>query len=64
MMSRGKAIMGTVAASLALLAFAEAAFIRETPSSAAQDASRAWFSIGVLLICAVLFLIARRRSSY
>jgi len=63
-MSRGKSIAGTVAASLALLAFGQAAFVRVIPSSQAQDASRAWFSIGVLLACVVLFLIARRRSSY
>lgn len=62
-MSRGKSIAGTAAASLALLAFGQAAFVREIPNSQAQDASQAWFSIGVMLICAVLFLISRRRSS-
>lgn len=63
-MTKGKAIAGTSAATLALLSFAKAAFVRETPSAQAQDASRAWFSVGVLLICVVLFLIARRRSRY
>jgi len=63
-MTKGKAFAGTTAATLALLSFAKAAFVREIPSSEAQHASRAWFSIGVLFLCAVLFLIARRRSSY
>lgn len=63
-MTKGKAIAGTAAASAALISFAKAAFVREIPSSQAQDVSRAWFSIGVLCVCAVLLLIARRRSSY
>lgn len=63
-MTKGKAIAGASAASLALISFAKAAFAREIPSSQAQDVSRAWFSIGVLCLCVVLFLIARRRSSY
>jgi len=61
-MTKGKAIVGTTAATLALLAFAKAAFIREIPSAQAQDVSRSWFAIGVLLVCAVLFLIARQPS--
>jgi hypothetical protein len=56
--------MGTAAASLALISFAKSAFVREIPNSQAQDVSRAWFSMGVLCVCAVLFLIARKRSSY
>jgi hypothetical protein len=63
-MTKGKAITGTAAATLALLSFSKAAFVREAPNAAAQDAARAWFAVGVLLVCAVLFLIARTRSSY
>jgi hypothetical protein len=63
-MIKGKAMVGTVAASLALMAFGKAAFVREIPSSHAQDVSRAWFALGVICLCATLFLIARKRSSY
>jgi hypothetical protein len=63
-MTKGKAIAGAAAASLALISFARAAFVREMTGPSAQDVARAWFSIGVLCVCAVLFLIARRRSSY
>lgn len=63
-MTKGKAMTATAAASLALISFAKAAFVREIPSSQAQDVSRAWFSIGVILVCAVLFLFARKRSSH
>ncbi len=63
-MTKGKAITGTAAATLALLSFAKAAFVREVPNAPAQDAARAWFAVGVLFVCAVLFLIARTRSSY
>lgn len=63
-MTRNRAIAGTAAATLALVSFAKAAFVRQIPSSDAQDVSRAWFSVGVLFVCAVLFLIAKRRSSY
>lgn len=62
-MTKGKAMAGTAAASLALIFFAKAAFVREIPSSEAQDVSRAWFYIGAICVCGVLFLVARRRSS-
>ena len=62
-MTKGKAMVATLAASLALMAFGKAAFVREIPSSHAQDVSRAWFSVGVICMCA-LFLIVRKRSSY
>jgi hypothetical protein len=35
---------------VALLSFAKAAFVREIPSSQAQDLSRAWFWLGVLCV--------------
>jgi|UPI0006491423 hypothetical protein len=63
-MTRGKAMAGTAGALAALLSFAKAAFVREIPSSQAQDVSRAWFWLGVLCVCGVLFLIARTRSRY
>ena len=63
-MTKGKAMVATLAASLALMAFGKAAFVREIPSSHAQDVSRAWFSVGVICMCAALFLIVRKRSSY
>lgn len=55
---------GATMALAALLSFAKAAFVREIPSSEAQDISRAWFWLGVLCVCGVFFLITRARSRY